>query len=162
MGTWYALGDPGLVELVSLTPNGGCCVSQVFTAVITDGYGAVTIPSVQFAVNGSISSCLIDYHRASNMFYLLNDAGTAWFPLAAESASQVSNSQCTLRGLGSGASVVGSSLSVTYNLTFPVSFFGIQKIYMQAADVNGTVEVWHQMGTWRVPFQTLPSASGQP
>jgi hypothetical protein len=41
---------------------------------------------------------------------------------------------------------VGSNLTVTYNLTFSVSFAGTKQIYMQTVDNAGVIEVWHQRG----------------
>jgi hypothetical protein len=156
MGFWYTggalnTGDPSVVELISLTPNSGAGVSQVFTAVTKDGDGAVTIPFVQFVMNAGLSGfngCFIHYDRASNVFYLLNDTGTVFSGLVAGSATQVSNSQCTLHGIGSGGTAVGPDLTVTYNLDFSAGFAGTKQIFMQAVDNTGIIEVWHQMGTW--------------
>jgi hypothetical protein len=68
--------------------------------------------------------------------------------LAAGSAGQVSNSQCTLHGAGSGGTATGSDLTVSYNLDFSASSAGTKQIFMQAVDNTGVIEVWHQMGTW--------------
>jgi hypothetical protein len=150
MGTWNDTGDPSAVELISLSPNSGTGVSQMFTAVTRDGDGATTIPFVQLVMNAGLSGfngCFIHYDRASNVFYLLNDAGTAFAGMFAGSG-QVSNSQCTLHGAGSGGTAAGSDLTVTYNLDFSAGFAGTKQVYMQAVDNNGVIEVWHQMGTW--------------
>ncbi|MBX9603458.1 MAG: FG-GAP-like repeat-containing protein, partial [Bryobacteraceae bacterium] len=105
MGTWNDTGNPGAVELISLTPSSGAGASQAFTAVVRDGDGGSTIPFVQMVMNASLSGfngCFIHYDRASNTFFLLNNAGTSWSGLVGGSGGQVSNSQCTLRGTGSG------------------------------------------------------------
>ena len=150
MGTWNDTGDPSAVELVSLTPNSGTGVSQVFTTVTKDGDGATTIPFVQFVMNNGLSGfngCFIHYDRASNVFFLLNDAGTAFSGMFAGSG-QVSNSQCTLHGAGSGGTVLGSNLTVTYVLEFSAGFTGTKKVFMQALDNTNCIQVWRQMGTW--------------
>jgi len=153
MGTWNDIGDPSVVELVSLSPSSGTGVSQTFTAVTKDGDGGATIPFVQFVMTGqSISAfsgngCFIHYDRASNVFFLLNDSATAFSGMFAGSGS-VSNSQCTLTGAGSGGTVVGSNLTVTYNLTLAAGFTGAKQSYMQAVDNTGVIEVWHKIGTW--------------
>ena len=103
------------------------------------------------------NGCFIHYDRASNVFFLLNDAGTAFSGLIAGSAGQVLNSQCTLQGVGSGGTAVGSNLTVNYNLTFSAGFAGTKQIYMQAVNNTGVVEVWHQMATW-----TVGGATGSP
>jgi hypothetical protein len=137
--------------LISLSPNSGTGLSQTFTAVTKDGSGATNIPFVQLVMNAGLSGyngCFIHYDRASNVFFLLNNAGTGWFGLVAGSAASVSNGQCTLNGVGSGGIAAGSNLTVTYNLTFSAGFAGTKQIYMQAVDASGVIEVWHQMATW--------------
>jgi glucose/arabinose dehydrogenase len=151
VGTWNDTGDPNVIELLSLAPNSGTGAAQVFTAVANDGNGANTIPFLQFLMNGTLSGfngCFIHYERAFNVFFLLNDAGTVFSGLVAGSPGQVSNSQCTLKGLGSGGVSIGNSLIVTYNLEFSFAFTGTKKIFMQAVDNAGVIELWHQMGTW--------------
>jgi hypothetical protein len=60
----------------------------------------------------------------------------------------VSNSQCTLKGVGSGGTVVGSDLTVTYNLDLAPAFAGSKKIFLQAVDNTNVIQPWRQMGTW--------------
>jgi hypothetical protein len=151
MGTWSDAGDPNLVEIVSLTPNSGGGLSQTFTAVVKEGGGGNTIAFAQYVMNAGLNgfnACFIHYDRASNVFYLLNNAGTGWFGLIAGSATQVQNSQCILQGVGSGGTVAGTNLTITYNLSFTGSFTGARQIYMQAVDQANTVEVWHQVANW--------------
>ncbi len=151
MGTWSDTGDANLVEIVSLTPNSGSGVSQRFAAVVQEGGGANTIAFAQLVMNAGlngINACFIHYDRASNIFYLLNDAGTGWFGLIAGSSTQVQNSQCILQGVGSGGTVSGSNLTITYNLSFTGSFVGAKQIYLQAVDQTGIIEVWHQIANW--------------
>jgi hypothetical protein len=153
-GAWNDTGDQSAVELISLSPNSGTGLSQTFTAVIRDGDGATTIPFAELVMTaqpvGSFTGngCFIFYARASNVFYLLNDSATQFSGLLGGSNTSVSNSQCTLNGVGSGGTAVGSNLTVTYNLTFAAGFGGAKQIYMQAVDNNSANEVWHQMATW--------------
>jgi hypothetical protein len=153
MGTWDDAGDPNVVELISLTPSSGTGAAQTFIAVVRDGNGAGAIPFVQFVVGATLSGfngCFIHYDRASNVFFLLNDAGTAWSGLIAGSAGQVSNSQCTLKGTGSGGTAAGSNLTITYSLEFSAGFAGSKKIFMQAVDNTGVIEAWRHMATWTI------------
>lgn len=138
------------MELISLSPNSGNGATQTFTAVIRDQDGAATIPFVQFVMNTGLSGsngCFVHYDRASNAFFLLNDAATVFAGLLA-GIGQTANSQCTLSGAGSGGVINGNDLTVTYKLTFAAGFAGTKKIFMQAVDNTGVIEVWHQMGTW--------------
>jgi hypothetical protein len=140
-----------VVELISITPNSGTGISQTFSAVVRDGDGAATIAFAQLVINGTLSGtngCFIHYDRASNTFFLLNNTGTAWSGLPGGSAGQVSNSQCTLRGTGSGGTSVGSNLTITFNLEFAPAFSGLKKFYMQAVDNTNVIQVWRQMATW--------------
>jgi hypothetical protein len=151
IGTWNDTGDPKVVELISITPNSGTGISQTFSAVVRDGDGAATIAFAQLVINGTLSGtngCFIHYDRASNTFFLLNNTGTAWSGLPGGSAGQVSNSQCTLRGTGSGGTSVGSNLTITFNLEFAPAFSGLKKFYMQAVDNTNVIQVWRQMATW--------------
>ncbi len=151
MGTWSDTGDANVVEIVSLMPNFGSGPSQTFTAVVQDGSGGNTISFAQLVMNAGLSgynACFIHYDRASNVFYLLNDSGTGWFGLISGSATQVQNSQCILQGVGSGGTVAGSNLTITYKLTFTGGFTGAKRIYMQAVDQAGIIEVWHQTAIW--------------
>lgn len=161
MGTWNDTGDPHAVELISLSPNLGSGVSQTFTTVTKDGDGATTIPWVEFVMNlglSGVNGCFIHYDRASNDFFLLNDAGTAYSGLVGGSAGTVSNSQCTLNGIGSTGSAAGTNLTITYNLSFSAGFAGAKQIYMQTADNTGIIEVWHQMGSWTASTLPIPGA----
>lgn len=151
IGTWNDTGDPKMVELISITPSSGTGVSQTFSAVVRDGDGAATISFAQLVINGTLSGtngCFIHYDRASNAFFLLNNTGTAWSGLLGGTAGQVSNSQCTLRGTGSGGTAVGSNLTITFNLEFAPAFSGLKKFYMQAVDNTNVIQVWRQMATW--------------
>jgi hypothetical protein len=70
---------------------------------------------------------------------MLNYGGTVF---------SVSDSQCTLKGTGSGGTSASSNLTITYNLEFAAGFAGTKKICTQAIDNTGIIEVGHQMGTW--------------
>jgi hypothetical protein len=151
MGTWNDTGNPSVVELISLTPNSGSGTSQVFTAVVRDGDGGSTIPFAQMLMNTSLSGsngCFVHYDRASNTFFLLNNAGTSWSGVVGGSGGQVSNSQCTLKGTGSGGTVVGSDLTIRFNLDLTSSYAGSKKIFLQAVDNTGVIQPWRQMGVW--------------
>ncbi len=96
----------------------------------------------------ALNGCFISYDRASNVFSLLNDAGTSWSSLVGGTTGRIRNSQCALQGNGSGGTVVGQNLTITYNLDLSAGFAGPKKVFMQAFDISGTDDVWRQMGTW--------------
>jgi len=149
VGSWNDTGDPDVIEITSLSPLPGSGLTQTLTAIVKDG-NATDIGFAQFVMNTNLNeynACFITYDRPSNVFFLLNDAGTGWDGLIAGSATQVSNSQCTLHGVGSGGVSAGSTLTITYALHFARGFAGTKQIYMQAADTAGVIEVWHNMGS---------------
>jgi len=105
----------------------------------------------QLLMNTTLSpanGCFVQYDAVGNVFYLVNDAGTASSSLLPGSAAQVSNSQCVLQGTGSNGLKSGSTLTIAFNLTFAAAFSGIKQVYMQAVDNAGIIEVWHPVGTW--------------
>jgi hypothetical protein len=151
------------VELISLTPNSGSGGSVTFTSVVKDSDGASTIPFTQFVMNAGLNgynACFIHFDRASNAFFLLKDDASGWFGLLGGTAGQVANSQCVLRGTGSGGTASGDTLTVTYNLQFKSGFAGSRQIYMQAVDNTGVIQSWKQMGSWTVSGTTISSAVG--
>jgi hypothetical protein len=95
-----------------------------------------------------VNGCYIYYDATGNVFYLVDDTATTFSGVVAGSPGQVNNSQCTLSGTGSGGTVSGTDLTITYNLSFSGGFTGTNQIYMQTVDTIGTNEVWHTIGTW--------------
>jgi hypothetical protein len=151
VGTWSDSGNPNLVQITSFTPSSGAGTSQIFTASISDGLGASSFALQQLLMNTNLSpanGCFVQYDPVGNIFYLLNDAGTASLSLLPGSATQVSNSQCALQGTGSSGLESGSTLTIAFNLTFSAAFSGIKQVYLQAVDNAGIIEVWHPAATW--------------
>ena len=87
------------------------------------------------------NGCYMAYARASNQFYLVNDAGNGVLgPVTASTATTLQNSQCILNAAGSSASGSGQTLTVNTALTFKPAFAGSKNIYMQATDsANQTI-----------------------
>ena len=163
MGTWTDTGDPNVLEITTMTPTAGAGASTVVTANVRKGDGVAKIAFVQFVMNAGLNgfnACFIHYDRASNVFFLLKDDASGWFGLVGGSAAQVENSQCVLRGVGSGGTSTVDTLSINYNLQFKTAFTGSRNIYLQAVDNTGVIQSWKQAGTWTVSGATLASASG--
>ena len=163
MGTWTDTGDPNVLEITTMTPAAGAGASTVVTANVRKGDGVAKIAFVQFVMNAGLNgfnACFIHYDRASNAFFLLKDDASGWFGLIGGSAAQVENSQCVLKGVGSGGTSTVDTLSINYNLQFKTAFTGSRNIYLQAVDNTGVIQSWKQAGTWTVSGATLASASG--
>ena len=95
-------------------------------------------------INTSFSSphsCQVGYINA--VFLLMNDAATAWLPWIPPGSGSVSNSQCTLLGSGSSASISGNQVTVTYNIQFQASFAGEKTIWTNAySATSGLGSTW--------------------
>src|SRR5204862_359999 len=97
-GTWTVPG--GAPTLVSVTPSSGGGSSQTFSFLYSDSKGYASITTLQTLINSSLSAsagCYFLHYPGANVFYLSNDAGTAWLgPAALGSAGSLQNSQCTV------------------------------------------------------------------
>ena len=137
----------------SIAPASGSGITQTFTAVYSDANGGTDIALAHLLVNGNVSgagSCFIEFNRPSNTLRMMNDAGTAWLGPITPGAGTLSNSQCSLAGAGSGGSVSGNDLTVTYAITFNANFSGTMSSHMLAIDNGGLQGSWQAKGTWTV------------
>ena len=139
--TWTVTGGaPVIPTVVSFSPQSGVGISQAFTAVYSSTVGGGDILATQVLVSAtgsSANSCYFGYDKNSNSFLLLNDAGNAWLtPGAARGSGSVSNSQCTVLGSGSSATISGNQLTVGYNIQFKAAFAGAKTIWTNAYSVS--------------------------
>jgi hypothetical protein len=150
-GTWtpVTLGPP---TVTSLSPNSGSGLTQTFTAMYSDPNGAADLNTVSILFNTAISgvnACWVRYYPASNLLYLENNADNGLTAgIAPGSASQVSNSQCTLSGTGSSYSVSGNNATLSVALTFSGTFTGQKNAYLAATENNASTSGWVLKGTW--------------
>jgi len=150
---------------VSVTPSSGSGDSQVFTAVFSDANGGADISETDMYVMsgvkpGSISGwsaheCIVRYQRATGAVAVVVDAGGA-FGVSAVAGGVSSNSQCTIFGSGSSATVSGSTLTVKFNIVFDGSdFSGTKQLYLFAKNNAGQFNsnYQQQFGSWTIPAQ---------
>jgi uncharacterized protein (TIGR03437 family) len=139
-------------EYVSLSPFTGTGTSQTFTTVFSDAEGWTNISNVYLLVRDSVTapnSCYVRYNRSQNALSLMNDAGVAWVGSIAPGASaSVSNTQCTLSGLGSSASGSNTQLTVGFAISFDGGFRGSKRIYIKADDNWQLTSDWCLLGGW--------------
>jgi hypothetical protein len=82
---------------------------------------------------------------------LVNDAGDSATTLALAGSGSTSNSQCTIRGAGSSATVSGNTLTLTLVIQFnATTFSGRKVVYMAARDSDQNNSGWQPMGTYAV------------
>ena len=97
-GTWTVPAAPPAV--VSVAPGSGGGSSQIFSFLYSDPRGYAAINSLLTIINSSLSgssACYLLYYPGPNIFYLMNDGGTAWSgPLALGASGSLQNSQCTI------------------------------------------------------------------
>ena len=87
-------------------PEFGFGIAQAFTMVYGDPNGIADLKEVYLLINsalGSSNGCYVEYYPATNLIYLLNDAGSATLSPAITPgvSGSVSNDQCTVNGTGS-------------------------------------------------------------
>ncbi len=122
----WTFTSPPSPTLISLTPASGRGSSQTFVLIAYDPLGANDLASVEFLVGSSTSfasSCAVTYNARQNLFALASDSGNASAgALSPGQATTISNSQCTLGGLGSSVQFSGQVLTMAVNLQFSPAF----------------------------------------
>src|SRR5205085_8442808 len=136
----FTLTQGSALVNVSATPSSGSGLSQKFAALYSDSNGLADINVVMLSVNTSSSlanACVVEYVRATNQLFLMNDAGTTWIgPGAPGSPGTLQNSQCTLDLQTSSASSVGTEVTVNYALSFANSFQGSKSVFMKTSNAS--------------------------
>jgi hypothetical protein len=147
MGPWNTLGT---FSAGSLIPSNATGSAQVFTVVYSDSAGATALNRRLFFINSSLTApgaCIVQVDARGA--YLDNDANSALIgPLTG--TGTLSNSQCTLHGIGTGVSNTGNTSTVTLSITFKAAFAGAKNIYLLADDSNGGSTGFVLSGTYTV------------
>jgi uncharacterized protein (TIGR03437 family) len=155
-----------LPSLVSLNPFQGSGPNATLTLVYAHSSGWAALRSAEFIMNPRWETtmrsggCYVKYAPATGLFTLINDDGNSVAGTAAPgSASNISNSQCTLHAANSSATGSGNNLTLVVSLTFSASFGGQRHIWMQASDYNNATTNWLVYGVW---FPSLTTVSAGP
>jgi hypothetical protein len=145
----------------SVSPPAGSGNTVNFTAQYSHPAGATSLTTVALLVNAAASTsfaCYVSYDRAANVFKLWNDTASSATTIVPGSGIAAQNSQCTLSGAGSSASVSGALLTLNLALTFRPGFQGAKTVYLYAADAASNTG-WIARGTWTVTVPPpMPSA----
>ena len=141
----------------SAAPSSGSGLAQAFTFNASSASGYNDVSDVLMLVNtvvSGVNACYMKYNRASNLLYLTDNQATAWLGgITPGSAARVSNSQCSIDGVGSSVAMSGTRLTVTVAVTFQYAFAGAKNEYLYVLNNEGLKSGWQQMGTWTVPAQ---------
>jgi hypothetical protein len=142
-------------------PQAGSGSTRAFTFTFNDANGASDLFVLNVLINNAIegrNSCYLAYlpsGPASGTLVLVNDAGDAGGPfagtLALPGSGIIANSQCSVNGAGSSASMSGNTLTLTLNMTFAAGYSGNRVVYAAARDLGGNNSGWHAKGVWNVP-----------
>ena len=160
LSTWTVPGTPATpTQATGVTPASGSGVSQSFVFTFADSAGWQDLGVVDVLFNNyldGIQGCYIAYSVPSAALYLVDDAGDAGGPfagyLALPGTGSMSNSQCTVSGVGSSAAGSGNTLTLTLNVSFTGAFAGNRIFYTASGNAAGTENSgWNALGAWTVP-----------
>jgi hypothetical protein len=139
IGTWTpAASTP---SAVSVTPNSGTGLSQVFTAAYSDTGGANDLQAVYLSFGSSFlaaNSCNVGYQPGNNQLLLFSDDNSTAATLGENGPGSVSNSQCTLSGGNTAATQSGINQTVPFTITFKSGFTGAKTVFGLAQTYAGT------------------------
>ena len=160
---WQTLGVHGVPPVsstfpvsVSMNPPAGTSSSSVLTYTYQDQSNASNLQTTWALINSALDgggACYAAYYRPGNQLFLLpdNGDGSQATSMVLNGTSSLSNSQCTILGSGSSASVSGNQLMVTLNTVFKPAFAGRKGVWLGAVTSTGQSSNWQALGTWRVP-----------
>jgi hypothetical protein len=138
---------------VSGVPTTSSTSQQLFTFTARDANGATNMQRIYFQIGAStafpLNGCHGFYDVAGNYVALYNDSVSATSTLSAGSGATIQNSQCAITGTGTGASLSGTDIVLTLNLSRQGGFStGTLNVYIFVSDNNGNNSGWLQTGTW--------------
>ena len=143
----------GVPSVMSISPNAGASLSQIFTMQLYDasGYQAIDNVNVNFPLNGG---CNIVYVRNGNSWTasLLYDNNSGYLPaVQVPGNGSAANRQCQLNASQFSASGSGNILTFTFGLNFFNSFIGDNQILVQAGVRNQNLfSTYNMIGSWTV------------
>jgi hypothetical protein len=134
----------------TVSPASGTGNVVTFTATFNHPAGAAALTNVGVLVNSSASTsfgCFISYIPAQSQFTIANDVATSGSTPVIPGGGSAANSQCSLIGTASSASLSGTTLTMTISLTFANGFAGNKTVYLWAQDASVNTG-WVSKGTW--------------
>jgi hypothetical protein len=148
-GTW-APGPSQPPAVVSVSPSPASGLTNTFALMYSDTNGALDLKEVKAIFGSSVSAantCSILYYPATNLLYLVSDAGTGSTMITPGSGT-LSNSQCGISGSGTTVVRSGDSLTLNVAVTAGATYTGVHSIFMNATNNSSTSSGWVNKGTW--------------
>ena len=146
-------------SVISVTPNPVFGLSITFALTYSDVYGASDLALLGAKFNSAVAdpnSCTVFYAPATNLVYLLNDAGTGSSSITPGSGT-LSNAQCTIAGSGTSVLTSGNDLTLNLPVTASSTFSGRHSVFLSAEDVNSARTGWINTGTWTPAYDQPPA-----
>ncbi len=163
-GTWTPTADtPPSVGTLTSNPSPATATNEVFTAtfVSNNGKSATDLTWAYFVADANnaanppndVNACFVRYYQPTNSLYLQMDSGSGVLgPLTPGSANSLTNTQCTLYGTGSSATVNGSDLTLQLSVSANAGFAGSShEIYLLTIDSEGSNSGYSIGGGWTPP-----------
>ncbi|HYW46612.1 MAG TPA: hypothetical protein VE959_27345 [Bryobacteraceae bacterium] len=157
LGTWGVPGSQTPGPAVSgMNPARGTSAAQTYTFTFTDTNGWQDITVANILINTAIDGrhgCYLAYLPGSSSVFLVDDAGDAGGPysgMVLPGTGTVSNSQCSISGVGSSVAGIENTLILTLAMTFNPSFAG-NHVFFLAARSNTLSSNWQALGSVSVP-----------
>jgi hypothetical protein len=150
------------VSSVFISPSSGSGSEQTFTAIYSDATSQIQSVFLNLKSSGdntlAANACKLRYDPGSTDIFLVNDAGTNYgSPVASGSPAALSNSQCTLFGIGTFATAFGNNVIAYFKVSFTPAFVGKKEITLGGVDQTGVPTFSNlSRGTYTV---TSPSLS---
>jgi hypothetical protein len=144
----YAVASP---SPVSVTPSSGTNASATYTFTFSDPRGYQDLGVLNVLMNNFLDGrhgCYLAYVVASNSLFLVDDAGDAGGPYAAN----LQNSQCAVTLVSATGS--GNNFTLVLSITWTTGFAGDKIIYTAARDAAQNNSGWYPLGVARIPGGT--------
>jgi hypothetical protein len=130
------------VSSVFVSPSSGSGSEQTFTAIYSDVTSQIqsVFLNLKSAGNNTVAAnaCKLRYDFGSTDIFLVNDAGTNYgTPITSGSPAVLSNSQCTLFGVGTYATTFGNNVIAYFRVSFSPEFVGKKEITLGGVDQTG-------------------------
>jgi len=158
LGAWNVPGAPPSGPWVTgMTPaqsDNSLTQTYIFTFTDTNCWQDIGVANV--LINSAIDgrhACYLAFLPGSGALDLVDDAGDAGGPysgMVLPGSGTVSNSQCTVSGVGSSFSGSGNTLTVTLSIAFNAGFAG-NRVFFLAARSNALNSGWQALGSVTVP-----------
>jgi hypothetical protein len=136
--------------------DGAATVSAQFSHPA--GAAALSRVAVLLSRTASIDfACHITYTPVTNTLTLANNVVSSGGANVTPGSGSAQNTQCQLNGAGSGAVLVGNTLTLTLSFVLDPGFPGNNTIYLYAADANvNTGAGWYSVGSRMVNVEPCP------